>query len=294
MTQHIFLHVPKTAGSSIRTLIQQNYPATASIGFSGEPAPLHWWSRSPRDYKEKFRLVHGHFAYGVHQGVVDYRYFTFLRDPVNRHFSDYFFLKRYEGHPMQPALSSGAITLRDWARLDDPSMTTYRNITTRLISGDVSNDHPDRASVERAKYLMAVDFAFVGLAERFDESVLILAKRLGWASVFYLTKNVSANRAPIGPELRAMAESGLNRDVELYAHGRRVFEASPELRDPAFPGALAEFREACHWLNHHVGNDLHALFEVGFDLPALDALVRRHHRTPALDQFLGLASRQAA
>jgi hypothetical protein len=33
---------------------------------------------------------------------------------------------------------------------------------------------------------------------------------------------------------------------------------------------------------------------VGFELPDLDRLVRQHRRTPALDRFLGLSSRQVA
>jgi hypothetical protein len=293
MTQHIFLHVPKTAGSSIRTLIQQNYPAEATIGFSGEPGPLEWYARSPRAFKEQYRLVHGHFPYGIHRGVLDYTYFTFLRDPVDRHFSDYFFLKRYHGHPMQPALASGAITLADWARIHGP-MPMYRDMSTRIVSGGGDHGNPDRASIERSKYLLTVDFAFVGLSERFDESVLILAKRLGWRSVFYLTKNVSANRETVAEELRAMARTGLRCDLELYAYGRSLFEASPELSDPLFPKALDEYRRARHWLDAHVANDAHALFEVGFELPDVDALVRRHQTLPALDRFLGLAHRQAA
>lgn len=293
MTQHIFLHIPKTAGSSVRTLIQQNYPAEATIGFSGEPGPLDWYRRSPRTFKEKFQLVHGHFPHGMHEGVTDYTYFTFLRNPIDRHFSDYFFLKRYEGHPMQEALASGRITLQDWATIHE-RMPMYRDMSTRIVSGEADVRDPDRMSLERSKYLLATDFAFVGLAERFDESVLILARRLGWSSVFYLSKNVSANRTPIADDLRAAAASGFSRDLELYAFGRELFEAAPELRDPLFPHALREYRDACEWLASQVGNDLHALFEVGFDLPPLDRLVRQHRSTPALDRFLGVSSRQAA
>ncbi len=293
MTQHIFLHIPKTAGSSLRTLIQQNYPAEATIGFSGDPGPLAWYAATRRAFKEQYQLVHGHFPYGIHEGVPDYTYFTFLRDPVDRHFSDYFFLKRYDGHPMQADLASGKISLRDWARIHEP-MPMYRDMSTRIVSGGGDNGNPDRASLEKSKYLLTVDFSFVGLAERFDESVLILARRLGWTSVFYLTKNVSANRAALDPELRALARGGFTCDLELYAYGRKLFEASPELRDPLFPKAVQEFRDSCQWLDAHVANDLNAIFEVGFELPPLDALVRQHRQTPALDRFLGISSRQVA
>src|SRR5262245_56645482 len=130
--QHIFLHVPKTAGSSIRTLIAQNYPAEAIIGFSGEPEPLAWYAATTREFKSQYALVHGHFCYGVHEGGPAHTYFTFLRDPVGLHFSYYFFLKRYEAHPLHERLARGEITLEDWARIYD-EFPTYRNLTTRMI-----------------------------------------------------------------------------------------------------------------------------------------------------------------
>lgn len=293
MTQHIFLHIPKTAGSSIRTLIQQNYPVDATIAFSGEPGPIAWFRSADSAFKEHYRLVHGHFYYGIHDGVADYTYFTFLRNPVERHFSDYYFLKRYEPHPMHEALASGRITIEDWARIHE-TMPDYRDPATRIVSGEAHMLTPDRLSLERAKYLLATEFSFVGLAERFDESVLILARRLGWSAVFYLTKNASATRAPLGAELRTAAQAGLTRDLELYDYGRRQFEASPELRDPLFAAALIEFREARQWLESHVASDPYALFEVGGDLPPLEALVRQHRATPTLDRFLKRRAREAA
>ena len=51
MKQHIFLHIPKTAGSSVRTLIQQNYPTGLTMGFSHvQSSPLtrssyHAWEQ---------------------------------------------------------------------------------------------------------------------------------------------------------------------------------------------------------------------------------------------------------
>jgi hypothetical protein len=282
--QHLFLHVPKTAGSSIRTLLKQNYAPDTMIAFSGDLKPLEWYRAAPPDFRAGHALVHGHFPYGLHEGVPEYTYFTFLRDPVDRHFSDYHFLKRYEPHPMHAAIASGEIGLDDWADIFR-RLPMYANMTAGYLSGEGAERHPDRASLERARFNVRRDFTFCGLTERFDESVLILARRLGWRSIFYLTKNVSADRTVPG-DLRERTRAHLSLDYELYEFARRDFDDAPELRDPQFAEALAEYRAAQRWLESHVTNDSSSLFEVEFDLPSLDALVRQHHALTHLTSFL--------
>ena len=282
--QHLFLHVPKTAGSSIRTLLKQNYAQDAMIAFSGDLKPLEWYRTAPAEFRAGHALVHGHFPYGLHEGVADYTYFTFLRDPVDRHFSDYHFLKRYEPHPMHAAIASGEIGLDDWAGIFT-SLPMYGNITTGYISGEGDKRQADRAALERAKFNIRRDFTLCGLTDRFDESVLLLARRLGWQSIFYLTKNVSTDRR-IPDGLRERTRVHLELDYELYEFARREFDEAPELRDPLFADALAEYRAAQAWLETHVTNDPSSLFEVEFDLPSIDALVRREHALPSLTRFL--------
>ncbi len=284
MTQHIFLHIPKTAGSSVRTLLQQNYPANRTIGFSGDVEPLAWYRHRPPDFKRRYALVHGHVPYGIHEGLTDYVYFTFLRDPVERHFSDFDFLKHYVAHPLHREIASGAISLEHWGRIFERE-PQFRNRMTRFVAGETDEQSPDRLSLEKAKLHLRREFAPVGLAERFDESVLVLAKRLGWNAVHYLRRNVSKNRSLLTPALRDAASAGLERDVELHAYAQDLFDELPELRDPRFAAALDEFRDVQRWLEALVDNDPHQLFVVGHELPSVSALVRKHRATPALDRY---------
>jgi hypothetical protein len=293
VTQHIFLHVPKTAGSSVRTLLQQNYAADAVMGFSGEPGPLAWYRAQGPEFKATHALVHGHMPYGVHAGLTDYLYFTFLRNPVDRHFSDYDFLKRYAPHPVHSEIQTSGITREKWARIFN-RLPMFRDRMTRFISGDGDARVPDRLSLETAKLHLRREFAPVGLAERFDESVLVLAKRLGWRSIFFLTRNVTADRIEITESMRSQALDGLQRDMELYEFGQKLFDEAPELHDPRFPAALAEFREVRSWLESFVGNNPHDLFVVGGELPSLSTIVRQHRSTPALDQYFDWPSALAA
>jgi cyclopropane fatty-acyl-phospholipid synthase-like methyltransferase len=293
MKQHIFLHIPKTAGSSVRTLLQQNYPTDATIGFSGDADPIKWYKSRPADIKRKYALVHGHFPYGIHGGLSRYSYFTFLRCPVARHFSEYDFLRRYEPNKIHDEIVREGITAEDWASIFDRH-TMFRDLMTRYVSGESHGPDVDRLSLEKAKLHIRREFAVVGLAERFDESVLILARRLGWKSLFYLTRNVSGDRTKPTQAMTDAAAQGLRRDLELYAFAEELFNKLPEHRMPLFKDALAEYRDVRSWLESHVVNNANGIFTVGQELPPLDEIVRQHRATPALDRFLAKATGSAA
>ena len=289
MKQHIFLHIPKTAGSSVRTLIQQNYAVDSTIGFSGDAEPLAWYRKRPADVKRRYALVHGHFPYGIHSGLSRYVYFTFLREPVARHFSEYDFLRRYEPNPIHKEIVRDRITAENWASIYERH-TMFRDLMTRYVSGEPGGPHVDRLSLEKAKLHLRREFALVGLAERFDESVLMLARRLGWTSIFYMKRNVSGERTTATPEMTATAAEGLRRDLELYAFAEEQFNRLPDLKMPLFQEALAEYREVRTWLESYVTNNQNELFTVGQALPQLDAIVKQHRATPALDRYLTKAN----
>jgi SAM-dependent methyltransferase len=284
--QHIFVHIPKTAGSSVRTLLDQNYPAPVALAFSGDVKPLAWY-QSLRPYsKRHYALLHGHFPYGIHEGLSQYVYFTFFRDPVARHFSDYDFLRRFEPHPIHDEIVERQITADDWARVFERH-DYYRDLTTRYISGELERAEVDRLALEKAKLHLRREFAVAGLVDKFDESVLILARRLGWHSPFYLTRNVTSERTQPTATMRATAEQYLQRDLELYSFAQELFDQLPERRSAEFQDALAEFRDARAWLETFVTNNPHDVFVVGEEqLPMLDDIVKQHRATPALDKFL--------
>ena len=51
--------------------------------------------------KDQIRLLKGHIPFGIHESYSSTaKYVTFLRDPVERIISYYFFLKRRPNHPL--------------------------------------------------------------------------------------------------------------------------------------------------------------------------------------------------
>lgn len=111
---YLFLHQYKTAGTTLWRHLSPNFSAEAQLFLSGERIGLGTRKRDghpavpglvrdrvdeyvARNSSEKTRLVMGHFVYpGIHTlvpGSNDPRYVTFLRHPVERVVSLYWYFK---------------------------------------------------------------------------------------------------------------------------------------------------------------------------------------------------------
>ncbi len=157
-----------------------------------------------------------------------YAYFTFLREPIERTISHYYFLRRESGHPLASKLQENGLTLDQLIELELDK--TLFNAHTRLFSGVWYDPLPGKCTAEHlemAKDNLRRNFKVVGLTERFDESLMLLKRAFSWKDVRYTSQNVSGGR-PKREELPgttlAVVESANKLDIELYAFGQKLFE----------------------------------------------------------------------
>src|ERR1041385_6430600 len=91
----IFLHVPKTAGTTLNRLIEWEYPLFEM--YSVDPVLFRWsashlW-RLPQRRLKRTRMFKGHMLFGLHEILPQpATYITVLRYPIERVISAFYFM----------------------------------------------------------------------------------------------------------------------------------------------------------------------------------------------------------
>jgi hypothetical protein len=230
----IFLHLPKTAGSTVVHILEREYGRDAVLPlydstFGDEVAEL------TADQAAHTRVIAGHFYFGVHEHVPGRcRYFTFLRDPVRRIVSHYHFVRGQPKHYLHDAATNMSLgSYVEFCGAAEPNNDQTRLLAGRKTASAEGTCMPEMLPVAK-RNLDRHDV--VGLTEEFDRSLLLLAHTFGWQRPYYVKQNVSRRRGRRGElddETRAAILTSNSLDVELYRYGRELFEQQ-----------LAEHREA--------------------------------------------------
>lgn len=236
-----FIHVAKTAGSTMERILANSYGAAychaehwqrllPSGGRDGSFVVPKYDAEDFRRLKRLcpwLRCVGGH-AIALWSGlekVQPTRYFAFLRDPVRRGASHYQFHLRDDANPLG---------WDEWVEWE-----VHRNHQLKMFSpnADVAEALAD---IERLG-------VFVGLMEHFDESLLLLQRlvapdlRLGYERRNTSRDNEVADRLLNDPGTRRQLEEMYAGDLELYQHVRsRLF---PEYRRRFGPGLEEAVRD---------------------------------------------------
>jgi hypothetical protein len=238
----IFLHIPKTAGTTLNRIIEWQYNPLAI--FTMDPyriraTPERLQKLSERR-RRRLRMVRGHLYYGVHeflpQGAT---YFTMLREPVARFFSSYYFIQRRPLHPMHRKVTTERIGVEDFVRLTP----RRQNLQCSLISGIKNDGRSDERMLEVAKENLAKSFSVIGLAERFEESLVLMAQAYDWEIPFYENRKVSKTRPKIDPAAVEMIREHNRLDLELYDFGKSLFEESLQQKETAVREGLEKLRQ---------------------------------------------------
>jgi hypothetical protein len=238
----IFLHLPKAAGSTLKRIIAHLYPQEAIYPVGGKErtalrAEIAEVTRPP----SVVRILTGHAPFGLHETAAQpCTYITVLRDPVERLISQYFYVKKLPSHHMHAAVAGGELTLPQFAE-------RLANSQTRSLAGMASADS-DAVMLERAKQNLAEHFAAVGLTERFDESIVLFCRALGWRVRGYTRANVAKGRpkaAALSPEDMAAVRAQHTLDAELYDFARTRFDAEIRRQDAGFQRELSRLRFGC-------------------------------------------------
>jgi hypothetical protein len=256
----IFIHIPKTAGTTLTSLLRDNertrIRAAGNVfkggGGAREGAELAGLLGDGAEALKGVRFLTGHLPLGVGEMLprkLHPGYFTVLRDPADRLLSHFFQIRARRGGVDEPnkldlpPLPADA-TLKQALELG----YVHDNLQTRMLCGDPEpfGDVTEEMLEEAKQYLD--DLVFIGLTERFDESLVLAKRRLGLRTILYSSSGRVNQARPRGADipakLRRAAEAANRFDIELYEYGKQLFDSAPEREELDFDVELAALRAA--------------------------------------------------
>ena len=158
-----FIHVPKTAGTTMLRIIEDRYPEGSVESLYLAP-PEEAAMRIAKIGPET-RIVAGHVDYGFGRHFPrPFRAFAMLREPVERAISLFHFVKRERSHPAHQAVLDGAITIELMSQ-------EQGGMQARFVAGYSPTEQVEPGILlAQAKENLAQKLAVFGLTERFDET----------------------------------------------------------------------------------------------------------------------------
>jgi hypothetical protein len=262
----IFVHIPKTGGITMNQILARQYGRPAGWGTHwgpGMPTPASrplgiyvglrlkpggtWYPELPQVAAFRFghmsppkqariRAIKGHMGFGLDRYLLrPAAYVTLLREPVDRVLSHYYYTVDWQNRPEDLGLYEHLATLIEG------------NLQTRMLAApydDGAGELPPDQLLARAKDNLRA-CTFVGLTERFDESLLLLRRAVGWRWPIYVRANVNHHRPPreaVPEEVRRRIAADNALDVALYEYARELFAEQARRYGPSLEDDLQRFR----------------------------------------------------
>lgn len=225
----IFLHLPRTGGTTLRDILSKQYPERKTFENKTLLDTDENFNNSKINELSHYNLIKGHVYFGVHKYISQSsKYFSMMRDPVERTISSYNYIKKRSNHPFYNLANE--LNLIDFIECGQNIMVN--NGQTRLIAGrDTSLNVPfnkmDSSHLEMAKTNINEQFLLVGFTERYDETILLLQHLLQWKTPYYSIAN-AVKRVQKTDELDSNIISLIKHynqmDIELYKYANKKFD----------------------------------------------------------------------
>ncbi len=203
-------HIPKSAGTSFRNMLRDVYGPDAVLRFD---TPLRGGGKfrveqqpfTGRALPNRVRVLHGHFSWQHVNNILELPRgipkITWLRDPVERVVSNYFYLaKRLREILDEEGRGVNILTKMERSLTEYAQAEINQNRMSKFLEG-----------------LDLKDFRFIGILEYMDEDLQQMAETMGWAIQEAYQHNATGKRKrEITPEERAVIEACNVEDRALY------------------------------------------------------------------------------
>lgn len=251
----IFIHIPRTAGQTLIWILERKYEKDEVYDFNLQikgknkdtyEKRIESFNRLSEKQRANIRLLHGHMSYGVHRHLPNQAmYISVLRNPLDRVVSAYYYYLQNPVNWLYEKAKNGSIVPGSFQVLEslfeDDAVPVWRNLInyqTGSLSG--MNASEPEALIQAKNNIDR--FAVVGLTERFDETLMLMKKTLGWKTFpYYENINVNPKRiklTDIPKQTLRVIERHNELDCELYEYAKKRFEerVRSELKTTIYTG----------------------------------------------------------
>ena len=213
----VSIHIPKSAGTSFRLILQSVYgdDGVRRLDINSKLGGLQidQEKKEVSDLPKSLKVAHGHFSYRDFEsvfGTPDVPVITWLRHPVERVVSQYYFLiQRFHDQVIHTNNSKGVFNRLCRDLIEFAELPGNRNL--------------------QSKYLRDVDInqlSFVGIVEHFDEDLKALAEQLRWGQVIGIHDNKTRNQIK-----KEIEQDLFNKILNLNLEDFELYSKALEMRN---------------------------------------------------------------
>jgi hypothetical protein len=235
-----FLHIPKTAGTSLSNTLKAAFAKERII----TPAQMNNVRAHPKEIFLNAELLCGHFTHEVYAKRLPKQpdfILTFLRNPIEHYASTFFHLK------IDPTFAYTTRLVNDKAYAEDIHRDVreksieeflqcnysaiFDNFQTRYLVKGLSSgyhEYTDEELLPIAQRLL-LDLPFFGLTNRFEESLKLLESAMLLDKKLHLLQSNKSRNKPrnfsLSPDVLTEIESRARSDMALFDLAQQAFEA---------------------------------------------------------------------
>lgn len=227
-----FVHIPRTAGTAFGRFLQQCCPEARVRDFYAEKTGT---AQSAIDEfrllsvaeKQSYHLLKGHFVFGFDPDLQDAHYLVFLRRPMERLISYYFYALADARNYLHRLLVQRRMRLEEFLlsdisiELDNYQVRAVSGVGTEVPRGEIGPEH-----LTQAKRNLQTRFAAFGLTEKYQESIAEISRVLGWETPRAVAAQAPSGRRPmaaLSDRCRQAFEARNQYDSALYDFAEALF-----------------------------------------------------------------------